>query len=153
MVAGEAGLPVGEHGVWFAAKEAGAGNGGDNMKTAVQRRLALLAGLLIPSSLVFATGIQAATPSAPLDGWVTAANTAARNQGVVGAAPAPASGAQPASSDASSATAWIAVGSAAAVLLVGFAAWALMRRRRQPGELASAAYCAQHPEDPQCSAI
>jgi len=58
----------------------------------------------------------------------------------------------PASSDASSASAWIAVGSAAAVLLVGFAAWALMRRR-QPGELASAAYCAQRPEDPQCSAI
>jgi len=153
MVAGEAGLPVGEHGVWFAAKEAGAGNGGDNMKTAVQRRLALLAGLLIPSSLVFATGIQAATPSAPLDGWVTAANTDARNQGVLGAVPAPASGAQPASSDASSTTAWIAFGSAAAVLLVGFAAWALLRRRRQPGELASAAYCAQHPEDPLCSAI
>ena len=59
----------------------------------------------------------------------------------------------PASSDASSTTAWIAVGSAAAVLLVGFAAWALLRRRRQPGELASAAYCAQHPEDPLCSAI
>jgi hypothetical protein len=123
------------------------------MKTRVQRRLALLAGLLILSSLVFATGIQAATPPTPLDGWVTTANTAQDNQGVAGAATTPASGAQPASSDTSSTTAWIAVGSAAAVLLVGFAAWALMRRRRQPGELASEAYCAQHPEDPLCSAV
>ena len=147
------------------------------MKTRVQTRLALLAGLLILSSLVFVTGIQAATPPSPLDGWVTtantaqddqgvagaaataqdgwltAANTAQRSQGVVGAVTAPVSGAQPASADTSSTTAWIAVGSAAAVLLVGFAAWALMRRRRQPGELASAAYCAQHPEDPLCNAV
>ena len=146
------------------------------MKTRVQRRLALLAGLLILSSLVFATGIQAAapittqdgwltaantaarnqsvgaaaTPTTTQDGWLTDANTAARNQGFVGAVPA--SGAQPASSDASSTTTWIAVGLVAAVLFVGFAAWALMRRRRT-GELASAAYCAQHPEDPLCSAV
>jgi len=172
------------------------------MKTRVQRRLALLAGLLILSSLVFATGIQAATPTTTKDGWLTAANTAARNQSVgaaatptttkdgwltaantaarnqsVGAAATPtttqdswvtsantaardqgfvgavpASGARPASTDTSSTTAWIAAGSVAAVLFVGFAAWALMRRRRT-GELASAAYCAQHPEDPLCSAV
>ncbi len=148
------------------------------MKTRVQRRLALLAVVLILSSLVFATGTQAATPTTTQDGWLTAANTAARNQGVgaaaaptttkdgwltaantaarnqgVGAVPVPASGAQPASSDTSSTTAWIAVSLVAAVLIVGFAAWALMRRRRQAGELASAAYCAQHPENPLCSAV
>lgn len=139
------------------------------MKTTVHRRLALLAGLLLVSLLVFATGIQAApaataaegtgagsdtaaTPPTSLDGWVTAANTAPRNQGVVGAVQA--SGAQPASSDASSTTAWIVAGSAAvlAVLIVGIAAWALMRRRRQPGESPLATYCARHPEAPVCTA-
>jgi hypothetical protein len=138
------------------------------MKTSVHRRLELLAGLLLLSLLVFATGIQAAqaaivsgtgagsgttaTPVTIQDGWLTAANTAARNQDVAQAVTAPASGAQTAAADTSSTTAWIAVGSAAAVLLVGFVAWALMRRR-QPGEPASAAYCTQHPEDPLCSAV
>ena len=180
--------------------------------TTVQRRLALLAGLLLLSLLVFVTGIQAAqaatvtgtgagsgtaaTPvtiqdswvtaadtvptsqgvagaaATPRDGWLTATNTAARNQSVAqaGTAPqdgwltsantsvaeaaaAPVSGAQTVSVDTSSTTAWIAFGSAAAVLLVGFAAWALIRRRRQPDGPASAAYCAQHPEDPLCSAV
>jgi len=85
---------------------------------------------------------------------VSAATAPAGTQGRGGVASAPfasASGAQPASSSTSSTTAWI-VGGAAAVLIVGFAAWALMRRRRQPGELASVAYCAQHPEDSLCIA-
>lgn len=60
--------------------------------------------------------------------------------------------AQPASPGATSRSAWIAAGSAAAIVLVGFAAWALTRRRRQPGDRASAAYCAQHPEDAMCAA-
>ena len=62
-----------------------------------------------------------------------------------------ASGAQPASSGTSSTTAWIVSGSAVAVLFVAFLAWAVIRRRRQPGERASAAYCAQHPEDALCA--
>ena len=219
MVAGEAGLPVGLRGRQVCREKQRAPRGED-MKTTVttvQRRIALLAGLLLLSLLVFATGIQAAqaaivtgtgagsgttatpvtiqdswvtaantaptsqsvagaaaTPqdgwltaantaardqnvaqavTAPQDGWLTAANTAARNQDVAQAGTAPVSGAQTVSADTSSTTAWIAVGSAAAVLLVGFAAWALIRRRRQPDELASAAYCAQHPEDPLCSAV
>lgn len=139
------------------------------MKTRVQRRLALLAGLLILSSLVLATGIQAAATPIPLDGWVTsantatpttsqdgwltAANTAARDQGFVGAVPVPAPGARPASSDTPSTTTWIAVGAAAAALLVGFAAWALLRRRPQPGYSASAGYCARHPEDARCATV
>jgi len=164
------------------------------MKTTFQRRSVSLASLLVLMLLVWATGIQAAqaalvagtgagsgtaaTSTTTQDGWLTAANTAARDQGVaaatatstttqdgwltaantaardqvVGAVPVPASGAQSASSDTSSTTAWIAVGSVAAVLLVGFATWALMRRR-QPGELASAAFCAQHPEDSRCIAV
>ena len=94
----------------------------------------------------------AATQTTTQDGWLTAANTAARDRDVAAAVPVPASGAQSASTDTSSTTVWIAVGSAFAVLIVGFATWAMMRRR-QPGELASAAYCDQHPEDPLCSAV
>jgi hypothetical protein len=60
--------------------------------------------------------------------------------------------AQPASSGTTSRSAWIVAGSAAAIVLVGFAAWALTRRRRQPGDRASAAYCAQHPDDAMCAA-
>ncbi len=59
--------------------------------------------------------------------------------------------AQAASTGGTSRSAWIAAGSAAAIVLVGFAAWALMRRRRQPGDRASAAYCAQHPDDAMCA--
>jgi len=231
MVAGEAGLPAGLPGRELYREKQRAPRGED-MKTRLHKRLALLAGLLILSSLVFATGILAATPTTSQDGWLTAANTAARDQGVAGAAATPttsqdgwltaantaarnrgvgaaatptttqdswvtsantasdnqgvvldaatptlsqdgwltaantavrqqgvagaadaqASGAPPASSGTSFTTAWIAVGSVAAVLLVGFATWALMRRR-QPGELPSAAYCAQHPEDPLCRAV
>jgi len=62
-----------------------------------------------------------------------------------------ASGAQPASSGTSSTTVWIVAGSAAVILFVAFLGWALIRRRRQPGERASAAYCAQHPEDALCA--
>jgi hypothetical protein len=91
---------------------------------------------------------QGAAASASL--LTPAAGTQGRG-GVALAPSTPASGAQPASSTTSSTTAWI-VGSVAAVLIVGFAAWALIRRRRQPGELASAAYCAQHPEDSLCGA-
>jgi len=91
---------------------------------------------------------QGVAASAPL--LTPAAGTQGRG-GVALAPSTPASGAQPASSTTSSTTAWI-VGTAAAVLIVGFAAWALMRRRRQPGELASVAYCAQHPEDSLCRA-
>ena len=150
-----------------------------------ERRLALLAGLVLLALIVLATGIQAAqaatvtgtgagsgaasfTSTTQLQG-LTAARAAQHDQGTVlavtaGTAPAgtqgrggvasaafaPASGAQPAASGTSAA--WIIAGSVAAVLLVGFAAWAVLRRRRQPGERPSAAYCAQHGEDALCTA-
>jgi hypothetical protein len=155
------------------------------MRITAQRRLALLAGLLLLALVVFATGIQAAqattavgtgagsgaasfTSTTQLQGLtavraaqhdqgtvvaVTAGTAAAGTQGRGGIASAPfapASGAQPAASGTP--TAWIIAGSVAAVLLVGFAAWALMRRRRQSGERPSAAYCAQHSEDALCTA-
>ena len=88
-------------------------------------------------------------------GSVSLLTPAAGTQGRGGVALAPstpASGAQSASSGTSSTTAWIAAVSAAAVLIVGIAACPLVRRRRQPGELASAAFCAQHPEDSLCEA-
>jgi hypothetical protein len=187
------------------------------MKTTTQKRLALLAGLLLLSLLVFATGVQAAQAAAdvsplagtqgrggldltavavasdvsPLAGTqgrggldlqgaglsATGVSPLAGTQGRGGldlrgtsqsatevsplagtqgrggldlAAVAAASGVQPASSDTSSSTGWMFAGSAAVILFVGFLAWALIRRRRQPGERASA-YCAQHPEDPLCA--
>jgi hypothetical protein len=155
------------------------------MKTTVQRRLARLAGLLLLTLLVFATGVQAAqaalvagagvgsdtasfTAPARLQGLTPTAQsanqpgvavsgtrvaTSARTQGRGGItlAPLAASGVRPASSGTSSTTAWIVAGSAAALLIVIVAAWVLIRRR-QPGELASATYCAQHPEDSLCAA-
>ena len=50
-------------------------------------------------------------------------------------------------SGTSSTTAWIVFGSAAFLLIVGLAAWALVR-----GARASPAYCAQHPEEGLCIA-
>lgn len=91
-----------------------------------------------------AGSVSAATPRAGTQG----------RGGVTFAPFTPASGTQTASSTTSttsSTTAWI-VGTAAAVLIVGIAVWALMRRRRQPGELASASYCSQHPDDSLCRA-
>jgi hypothetical protein len=141
------------------------------MKITTQKRLAVLAGLLLLSLLVFATGVQAAqaatgvSPLAATQGRggldlrgtslaATGVSPLAATQGRGGfdaARFARASGAQPASSGTSSTTAWIVSGSAAAVLFVAFLAWAVIRRRRQPGERASAAYCAQHPEDALCA--
>lgn len=59
--------------------------------------------------------------------------------------------AQPAASSGTSTTTWIVVGTIAAALSIALAAWALLRRRRHPGESASAAYCAHHSEDAGCS--
>ena len=59
--------------------------------------------------------------------------------------------AQAVSSGTTSTSAWIIAGSAAAVLLVGFAAWTLTRRQK-PGQLASANFCSLHPEDSLCTA-
>jgi hypothetical protein len=153
------------------------------MKTTTQRRPARLAGLLLLSLLVFATGVQAAqaalvSGSGAGSGTASFASTPAGTQGRGGIAvasltPAQPQGltaaqrhhyfgrfqptsnvlaAQPASSGATSRSAWIAAGAAAAIFIVGFAAWALTRRRRQPGDHPSEAYCAQHPEDAMCTA-
>jgi hypothetical protein len=137
------------------------------MKTTVQRRLALLAGLLLLALIVFAIGIQSAQAAIMVgDGGgsrATSITTPTQPKGLTAAQirhrdggrsqpVSNVSAAQPASSGSSSRSAWIAGGSAAAVLLVGFASWALVRRRRQPAGFASATYCAQHPEDPLCRA-
>jgi hypothetical protein len=176
------------------------------MKITAQRRLALLAGLLLLSLLVFAISFQAAQaalvtgtgagtgkstinalqlptlaqvqqhkgigPYVPVTtaqagtqgrgGVAVASLTPSQPQGLTAAQRhhyfgrfQPSSNvlaAQPASTGATSRSAWIAAGSAAAIVLIGFAAWALTRRRRQPGDRASAAYCAQHPDDALCTA-
>ena len=175
------------------------------MKTSLHRRLVPLAGLVVLSLLVAATGVQAAQarlmePSGPVSktsssqlptaaqvaqhkGIVTSAQSlsgvqlptaaqVAQHKGLVASPPrvtavtaragtlgrggvasvpyARATGAAPVSSGSSSTTAWVVAGSAALIVVIG--AWALIRRRRQPRELASATYCAQHPEDPLCQA-
>ena len=151
------------------------------MRTSQHKRLVRLAGLMVLSLLVAVTGVQAAQarlnePSGPVAKTassqlpsaaqvaqhkgtaasaprVTAVTARAGTQGRGGVASVPyatATGAAPVSSGRSSTTAWIVGGSAALIVVMG--AWALMRRRRQSGELASATYCAQHPEDPMCQA-
>jgi len=72
----------------------------------------------------------------------------AQHQGIAAGSVAASTTAQPASSGMSATTVWIASLVVAGALLVG--AWAVLRRRRQRGELAS--FCAQHPEDARCAA-
>jgi hypothetical protein len=176
----------------------------NDMKITVQRRLALLAALLILALVLFAAGIQAAqaanaagtgagsgtstidTPQLPtlaqvqqhqgigpyasgtapqlptlaqvqqhqgIGPYASGTTASAGTQGRGGVGPlAAASVAQPASAVTLSTSARIAIGSALAALIVGITAWALLRRRRQPGESVSATYCAQHPEDSLCGA-
>jgi hypothetical protein len=151
------------------------------MKATVQRRLTLLVGLLLLSLLVFAIGAQVAqaslvsgnggggsasvtTPAAgtevgrggvglePASGSLVSTSTAGTEVGRGGFGLAQASGAQTATSGTSSTTYWL-IGSAVAVLIAGIGAWALLRRRRQPAESASADYCARHPGDSLCGAV
>ena len=81
---------------------------------------------------------------------LTPARAGTQGRGGIGPL-APTYVAQPASTSSPSSTTWIAIGSALAVLIVGLTAWVLIRRRRS-AELASASYCAQHPQDPLCAA-
>jgi len=92
------------------------------MKATLHRGFARLAGLLVLSLLVVATGVQAAL-AATLEG--TGAGTGSITVS------------QAASSGLSSTTVWIAAGAvAAAVLIAGIAAWTLARRQRRPSEAA-----------------
>jgi len=149
------------------------------MRTSQHKRLVRLAGLMVLSLLVAVTGVQAAQarlnePSGPVaktaSSQLPSAAQVAQHKGIAASAQslsgpqlpsaaqvaqhkgiaASASRAAPVSSGRSSTTAWIVGGAAALIVVMG--AWARMRRRRQSGELASATYCAQHPEDPLCQA-
>jgi len=137
------------------------------MKITTQCRLALLAVLSLLAFMVFATGIQAAQAAA-VEGSGAESGTAVVAAHDPGATAGPAAvqgttavrldahagrisqvaNASPARS-VSSTTAWIVAGSIAAALIV-ILVWVLVRSRRQPAVRASAAYCAQHPEDPVC---
>lgn len=112
------------------------------MKTTAQTRLAGLAGLVLPSLLVFATGAHVAQAAA-------VARTQGRG-GIAASLSAPASGALAVSSGTLSTVAWIIVGSALALLVIGLAAWAWVRRRRQRTEPLSVVFCARHPEHAMC---
>ena len=87
-------------------------------------------------------GSGTVSAAAATDGWL-GVPPASAGSGTVSAVP-------PASSGTSSTTVWIAVGAAVAVLIIALVAWALIRRRRRPGELAPSANCTLHPEDPLC---
>ena len=136
---------------------------GEVMKITVQRRLVLFAGLLLLASLVFATSVQTAQAMLVSSGGggsgTGTITTPPQSQGLTAAQrhahasrlQPPASGpAAQTGSSTSSNTAWIAAGSTAAAIIVVFGVWALVRRR-QPAGHPSAAYCAQHPEDPLCT--
>lgn len=144
------------------------------MKSTAQKRLARLAGLVLLSLLVIAVGapvVRAAavpgtegrggaallttTPPAEVGrgGFGLAATPAAGTEGGGGSAAvpfAPATGAEPVSSGTSYTVAWILIGSALAVLMLGLAAWALVSRRRRRSEPLSMAFCARHPEHAMC---
>ncbi len=131
------------------------------MQIKSHRRLGLFAGPLLLALIVIATGVQAAqartdgaraqpgtvslaTPTQPRP------STALPPHATGGRTVPAVSPALSGSSGASVRNAWIVAGLAAAALII-VAAWILARRRRQPGGRPSAAYCAQHPEDPLCT--
>ena len=103
------------------------------------------------SATTASAGTQGGVRRAARRGVITTASAGTQGRGGVGPLAA-VSVAQPASSGTSSTSAWIVIGSALAALIVGITAWALLRRRRQPGESVSATYCAQHPDDALCGA-
>ena len=147
---------------------------GENMKSTAQKRPPRLAGLVLLSLLVIAVGAQVVraaevagaegragvallttTPPAELGrgGFGLAATPVAGTQGRGGIAAvplAPATGTEPISSGTSYTVAWILIGSAVAVLMLGLAPWALVSRRRQRSEPLSVAFCARHPEHAMC---
>lgn len=148
---------------------------GENMKSTAQKRLARLAGLVVLSLLVIAVGAQVVraaavagaegrggaallTTTPPAEsgrggfGLVAATPVAGtQGRGGIAAVPlAPATGTEPISSGTSYTVAWILIGSAVAVLMLGLAAWALVSRRRQRSEPLSVAFCARHPEHAMC---
>lgn len=141
----------------------------------VKRHMAIAGTLLLLSLLLVALAIQAAPSSAQSydprqrDGLdvlqpVTASTTSTvaqdprqrdgfdAQQPIAGITSVVTNGAQPAASSGTSTTTWIVAGSIAAALIIVLAAWALLRRRQQPGEGASATYCARYPEDAVCGA-
>ena len=145
------------------------------MKTTLQRRLAILAGLVVLSMIVVATGAQVVQATLAYGSGAGAAstgqlvatsgqsqNSGSVNSGVTGpaqrghgttAVTTPTEG-------SSSTTAWIITGGVIAVLLVIGLAWAVDRRRSRSAEYAGASsrrspsqtFCAQHPEDAACRA-
>lgn len=130
------------------------------MKTTRHRRLALLAGLLL-ALIVFATGIAAA--QAKTDETVAGSGTAsfttptqpqgstAVPRGATGGRTVPDVPATVSGSSAASAGNAGTVAALTAAALIVIAAWVVARRRRRPAGRPSAAYCAQHPEDPLCT--
>jgi LPXTG-motif cell wall-anchored protein len=131
-------------------------SGGEDMNTSTKKRIARLSGLLLLSLLVVALAASAAqamlvssTGSGGSAGSGTSqplqVPTLALHQGA-----ATSSAAQLVSTGTSS-TAWIAIGAAAAALLVALVGWTMIRRRRQASEPESQAYCALHPGDSLCA--
>jgi hypothetical protein len=145
------------------------------MKTATRSGLGLLSALLLSSLLLVALAVQAAPAWAqshdprqrdgldvlqPVGGSSTSSvlHDPRQSDGFDVLRPvagittsAVTNGAQPATWPATSTTSWMVAGSIAAALIIVLTAWALLRRR-QPGERASATYCAHHLEDPACGA-
>ncbi len=86
--------------------------------------------------------------AAPVPGTAQTATTGGLTRGGTAAAIAAAPSSAQSSSGGSVGTAIVI---SLVAVIVGAAAWALVNRRR-PSESSLRAFCAQHPEDPVCSA-
>ena len=135
------------------------------METMAKNRLARLAGLFVLSLLVVSIAVQAAQadplvrtgPGTPIvapalahQGGATSTTPLAGTQGRGGVSQASVttpSGVPPASSSLPSTTAWIVVGSVAAVILLLFE-WALLRRRSSA--VTAETFCEQRPDSGLC---
>ncbi len=140
---------------------------GEDMKTSTRKPIARFAGLLLLALLVVALAVPAAQAMRDSSSGASGSSASAViatskplqvpeqavNQGVTTfSASSTDNAVQPASTDTSSTTAWIAIGGAVAVLIIALVTWTMIRRRRQPGEPAFSVDCALQPEDSLCRA-
>ncbi len=135
------------------------------MNASIRKPLARLTGLLLLSLLMVVLSAGAAQSmrdfSSNVSGGVSAGSatskppqvpTEALNQGIGTSALAESGTVDLVESTPSgtlSTTAWVAIGAAAAVLIIALFAWTMSRRRRRASE---SGWCVSHPEDSMCRA-
>jgi hypothetical protein len=133
------------------------------MNASIRKPLARFTGLLLLSLLIVvlsagvaqsmrgsSSGVSGGLSAGSATGKPPQVPTEALNQGV-GTSALTESGTidlvESTPSGALSTTAWVAIGAAAAVLIIALFAWTMSRRRRRASE---SGWCALHPEDSMC---